>query len=161
MIRYLRWLKIISYQFYLIKERKREKKIGKCESFETAAHEIETEIFTIFTSTLKPRPKSLFHNSSIKLLLFTITKRVSGGSARGYSSCFVSSQSTIILADSEQVFITFPWFALLCLSFPVDVSYFLLFSSINRYSFTFFFFFLSKVKLCQQCTDIERKLIKI
>lgn len=139
--RYLRWLKIISYQFYLIKER--EKKIGKCESFETAAHEIETEIFTIFTSTLKPRPKSLFHNSSIKLLLFTITKRVSGGSARGYSSCFVSSQSTIILADSEQeqVFITFPWFALLCLSFPVDVSYFLLFSSINRCSFTFFLSF--------------------
>lgn len=94
----------------LLNKRKKEKNIGKCESFETAAHEIETEIFTIFTSTLKPRPKSLFHNSSIKLLLFTITKRVSGGSARGYSSCFVSSQSTIILADSEQeqVFITFP-----------------------------------------------------
>lgn len=69
-------------------------------------NEIETE--SIFTSTLKPRPKSIprfFHQTSP---FYDYEKSL--WRLHGYFSCFVSSQSTIILVDSEQeqVFITFP-----------------------------------------------------
>lgn len=51
----------------LLNKRKREKKIGKCESFETAAHEIETESLNFYehvkTTTKKSIPQ-FFHQTS-------------------------------------------------------------------------------------------------